>query len=661
VHPHGGHSVVFPRTPETLPHRFTWYAPEKELRFVSVLTDVTLWQWPLLFLALAAFAGPGLALAAWGLHVARRLDFTQEFIVGFALSLSLWAVLFSTLSLFDLTLPPAAGWLLALGGWGAYALAHFTRRRAPSLPLLLQDAGPLPTALLWLVVAATAAVSLWALQGVVVQPGSDGYHHTLIAQAIAAQGRLPDGLFPLTTLVTFTYHFGYHVFIAVIEWMTGISTVALTPILAQLLKAFAALAVAFLTEALGERRRGAVVAASVAGLISVFPAYYVNWGRNTQVTGLVILCVLLALVWLWCRARPAWSTAGLLVLLAVGLAFAHYRVTLMAAIGCAVIVLAASWQARWGWQDWRTRALHAAAMLGGALLLAFPWLWQVSANRSIGFSAAVSTPQATFFEISRLGALVLAYATNLPLLFILAPALAWGLWKRSIGVLVMLVWALLLYILSQPWLANQYMDTITVVQSLFVPGAVIIGLAAALFMEPAAARLPWRRWVVGGATVVLALLGANSIRSIVEPGAPYVLPADLAAVQWVRDHTPADALFMVNTFAFDFVPEYVIGSDAGGWLPVLAGRRVVTAPMTYPIERSAVEHYPAQIRRLAELSSDLATPAAVAELRRWGVTHVFVGARGGPIAVDLLRASNDYELLYEDGHTYIFRLREEAS
>jgi hypothetical protein len=116
---------------------------------------------------------------------------------------------------------------------------------------------------------------------------------------------------------------------------------------------------------------------------------------------------------------------------------------------------------------------------------------------------------------------------------------------------------------------------------------------------------------------------------------------------------------MVNTFTFDFVPEYVIGSDAGGWLPVLAERRVVTAPMTYPIERSAVENYPQQIRRLAELSGDLAAPAAIAELRRWGVTHVFVGTRGGPIAADELRASPDYELLYEDGHASVFRLRED--
>lgn len=626
---------------------------------MSVLSSVSVVQWLWLAVALALFSGPGLALVAWALRVERRLDFTQELIAGFAVSIALWACLFSTLTLFDLSLPRPFAWLAALAGWAGYAwLRRPQQTTQPPAPRLIGDRSILPTILLWSVLAATAAASLWALRGVVVQPGSDGYHHTLIAQAIAAQGRLPDGFAPLTPLLTFTYHFGYHSFVAVIEWMTGISTVALVPILAQLLKAAAALAVALLVEAMGERRSGGVVAAAVTGLICVFPAYYVNWGRNTQVTGLVLLAVLLALVWLWSRARPTVPTAGLLVLLAVGLAFVHYRVTLMAALGCLTIVIGRGWQARWGWAEWRRRLLHGAGMVGAALLLALPWLLHVRNNQGVGYPAVVPEPEATFFTIDRMGDLVLSYPTNIALLALLVLALAWGIWKRSFGVWVMLVWALLMVALSQPWAANEYMDTVSVVQSLFVPGAVIIGLAAVLFWE--VDRGPWRplHWLVGGVIGGLSLLGASSISRIVEPGAAYVLAQDMAAVRWVSEQTPEDALFMVNTYTFDFMPEYVIGSDAGGWLPVLAGRRVVTAPMTYPIERLSVENYPQQIRRLAELSSDLAGAEAVAELRRLGVTHVFIGQRGGPISPAQLLASPDYVLAFQDGDVYVFRLLE---
>lgn len=622
---------------------------------MTVLGDVPPQQWLLLGAALAAFCGPGLALAAWGLRLDRRLDFTQQVIAGFALSLSLWAVLFSIFGLFKLPLSPSAAWLLSLGGWLLFGF-QFGRGRDSGLAPLLQDRGPLLTALLWFTVAATAAVSLWAVRGVVVQPGSDGYHHTLIAQAIAEQGRLPDGFTPLTSVLTFTYHFGYHAFVAVMEWMTGISVVALAPIAAQVLKAGAALAAAFLAEALGGRRSAGVIAAAVAGLICVFPAYYVNWGRNPQLAGLLLVAVLLGVVWLWCLAQPRWQTAGVIAVLAVGLALAHYRVTLMAAIGCALVVGARGWQARWQWPAWRLRLVHAAGMVLGALLLAAPWLWRVWSNRHVGYSAAIAEPQASFFTLERLGALVLSYPTNWPLLLLGGMALTYGLWKRELGVWVMAAWALLLYVLSQPWAISQYMDTVTIIQSLFLPGAVVIGLAAALFMAKDSPDRQWRRWAVVGAAVVLSLVGGRAISRIVESGAPYVLPGDLPALRWVAENTPGDALFMVNTYTFDFAPQFVIGSDAGGWLPVLAKRRAVTAPMTFSIERNLYENYPARLQELALLGGDLTTPAALAALRAAGVTHVFVGQRGGPIQVDKLLASPAYALEFHAGADYVFRL-----
>lgn len=135
-----------------------------------------------------------------------------------------------------------------------------------------------------------------------------------------------------------------------------------------------------------------------------------------------------------------------------------------------------------------------------------------------------------------------------------------------------------------------------------------------------------------------------------------MLPADLAAAQWVNANTPDDAVFMVNTYTFDFAPQFIIGSDAGGWLPLLAKRRVVTAPMSFSIERNMYENYPQRLQQLAALGGDLTTPQAVAALRSAGVTHVFVGSRGGPIEVDKLLHSPIYELEYEREGDYVFRL-----
>jgi hypothetical protein len=105
------------------------------------------------------------------------------------------------------------------------------------------------------------------------------------------------------------------------------------------------------------------------------------------------------------------------------------------------------------------------------------------------------------------------------------------------------------------------------------------------------------------------------------------------------------------------MPDYVLGSDAGSWLPVLAGRSAVTAPMHYPVERNQWPDYEPRINALADLGGDLTTPAAIARLRAEGVTHIFIGARGGPIQADPLLASPAFELVYQDGPVYIFRLK----
>lgn len=620
----------------------------------DLLAVVTPIGWFRLALALVLFAGPGLVLGEL-LQVGRRLDRTQAVALAFPASLALWAVLLGLLQLVDLSLPAPAVWAWCGAGWLLFAWRRW-RARDANAERLLRDGSLAGSLLLWLVVAATAAVSLWALRGVVVQPGSDGYHHTLIAQAIATAGGLPDNLLPLTPLVSFTYHFGYHAFVAGINWLTDIPVVALVPLLAQLLKAAMALGVALLAEAMGRRRSGGIVAATVAGLIAVFPAYYVNWGRNTQLTGLLILAALLALLWLWATAKPSLATAGVVAVLAAGMALAHYRVALMAAIGCTLVAGGGALAARWPRREWGLRLRDLGVMGTGALLLVAPWAWHVVAAQQVGYPATVADPAPMFFRLERLGALVLEYPTNWPLLALLATALLWGAWRRDRSILLLAAWMLAMLLLSLPGGLGEYMDTITVVQSLFLPAAVIIGLAAGDFAATAGAYR-WRRWAVAAVTGVLALAGARSIAGIVETGAPYVLPADLPAVAWVRAHTPPGARFMVNTFRFDFLPDYVLGGDAGSWLPVLAERAAVTAPMTYAAERVRWPDYSTRINALADLGGNLATPEAVARLRQEGVTHVYLGARGGPLSLDALLASPDYELVYQHGPVAIFQLR----
>jgi hypothetical protein len=624
----------------------------------SVLTDLTAGEWATLLLTLLLLPGPGMALVAW-IGALRWGDLTQQLALASVFSVALLALALAGLQLLGIAVNGVAVAALLATGWALYGWRSYRGARVPA------DEPPFvatrrSTLLLWAVLAVSMIVQLAVVREVVVQPGSDGSHHTLIAQTIVARGGLPADLLPLTPLVSFTYHYVYHALVAVFGWLTGAPVVALVVIVTQLLKVGAAFTAALLAEVISGKRSAGIVTALLAGMVMVFPSYYVNWGRNTQLTGLFVLGGLMAVVWQWSHRRPQWSLVAAVAILAAGTVLAHYRVTLMAAIGCSLIVLAAIVARKWTRAEVKVRIGQLLAMPALTLLLLSPWLWHVWQSLQQGYPAPVGTPAATFYQIDRLGERVLNYPTNTLVLAAALLALGWGIWRRLPGVLVMALWLAVAYGLSMPWGAGQYMDTITVVTSAFLPVGVGIGVAAADFLTLAGAW-HWRRWVVATVLLAATLLGGRALFTVVEPDAAYVTPDDLAAAAWMREHVPEDALFMVNTFRFGFLPKFVVAADAGGWLPVLAQRAVVTAPMTYSVERTAAPGYVERIVALADLGNDLTSDRALAMLRSNGVTHVFIGARGGPIDPTLLLASPHFQLEYQQGSTYVFSVADPST
>jgi hypothetical protein len=116
-----------------------------------------------------------------------------------------------------------------------------------------------------------------------------------------------------------------------------------------------------------------------------------------------------------------------------------------------------------------------------------------------------------------------------------------------------------------------------------------------------------------------------------------VTPADIAAYAWIRQHTDADALFLVNGSP---IHEWsmIAGIDGGFWIPLLAGRPTTVPPMTYGSERCRVAGCDRDVAALYETlrnarlydtrpsKTDLTRPAAIAALRERGVDYVYLGA-----------------------------------
>jgi hypothetical protein len=137
---------------------------------------------------------------------------------------------------------------------------------------------------------------------------------------------------------------------------------------------------------------------------------------------------------------------------------------------------------------------------------------------------------------------------------------------------------------------------------------------------------------------------------------------------WIRENTPEDARFLINSF-FAYGGSVVVGSDGGWWLPVLAERANTVPPLNYGIEQGPGPESRKWVNALTQQLQDASMddPATLALLQQRGITHVYVGQQqgrvnyGGPDVLDpeaLLRSA-PFRLLYHQDRVWVFEVAQE--
>ncbi len=240
--------------------------------------------------------------------------------IWLGLSLSLIPIGFLWSSTIGLRLSPTA-LRLQLLGLALLALWLWLHRRAQPLPPV------------WLIISLGFVLGLTALtrwleiRDVVAPLWVDSLHHTLLVRIIGETGSIPTSLQPYLPVERLVYHWGYHTVIA--TWQAAANLPLLTAILwsGQILNALIALVMYALGAYMLRSPRAGLLAAGVAGLLSLMPAYYVTWGRYTQLTGLLLLPGLL-ITSLAFAERPtfSWRLGLITAILIAGLVLVHYRV-----------------------------------------------------------------------------------------------------------------------------------------------------------------------------------------------------------------------------------------------------------------------------------------------------------------------------------------------
>ena len=252
---------------------------------------------PLVVAASVLLFLPGYAAAAL-LLPAPRYRALERLLAAPALTLALLALL--TLWASVVGRPSGRPAAVALfGAAAAVVAAQAWRGRPRGAKWAPRDGGP---ALAYLGLFALAfALRLWSTRDVLPSLGADTYHHTLIAALIAARGGLPSSYEPYAPIHSFAYHFGFHSLVAWLHWWTGAGVGELVSLAGHLVNAAVALGVAFFVLRVLGNGVVAGLAAWLVALLCVFPAYFANWGRFTQASGLLLLPVAAAL---WLELLP---------------------------------------------------------------------------------------------------------------------------------------------------------------------------------------------------------------------------------------------------------------------------------------------------------------------------------------------------------------------
>jgi len=516
-----------------------------------------------------------------------------------------------------------------------------------------------PFLLLWsFVLLLTVAVRYLEIRDLVLPLWVDSVFHTSVTQLFLQQGGIPATYRPLMPVDHFVYHFGFHALAATFSWLTGLGVPRVLLGLGQALNALLILPVYVLVRHLSGRRLAGLIAMLIVGLVSLMPAYYVSWGRYTQLTGLALLPICMVATRQWLRTSDHHARhLALATLCVAGLLLTHYRVLVYYALFVlADLLVQTATHRQQSIRLWKRAAWLTAAVA----VLTAPWLVNLGRqmvlpllanSQGLASSATYNAFPWEFVWIRHNGSL----------LALAAGGAIWAVVRRNRAMLTVALWVGLVGLAANPnlvglrpiWLINNA----TAVISLFLPMAIFGGYLLADLLAVARRQIPPHsrpliQPAAGLAIVLVGFWGAWSLVDVVNPVTVMATADDQAALTWVRQNTPPDARFVINTRFWQ--DDVYTGSDGGYWLTPLTSRSALL-PMSHYIYGS-----PDYIRRVTELAKDVATVSSVDDagfletLRAEKVTHVYVGAKGGALTTAKLIASPHFRPVYHHGAAWVF-------
>lgn len=503
----------------------------------------------------------------------------------------------------------------------------------------------------FVVIGLIFAVRFWVIRTLVAPSYGDSVHHTFLAQLFLDHGGLFQSWLPYAPYASFSTHFGFSFHVALFSWLTGMESVNATLVVGQILNGLAIVGLYPLAKLIsGNSRWAGICALMLAGLFSPMPGFYVNWGRYAQLAGQVVLPTAL---WMVVKVLED-GTSGLfnfqnlrkLVLagaVLAGMVLNYFRMPLYYAAfvpGWLLMVGLARWKLQW--RQWGRVIIKLIVVGCVGIVFFLPWAITVSQNAVGEF---VEKGVATAFTWQDI---VAGYQIFREWSFFVPPGLAvlggigwlWAVFRRNGNVMAVGFWALLLSSLVAARIIRlpgaSLMQNFAVLIALYIPVAWVGGwLLGEMFRGVAGWVGRWGTAFVAGGVILGAGWGAVEQRKIMDPAFIMVTAQDMAAMDWIKQNTPPDAVFLVESYLI-LNGTSAVGADAGWWIPLLAGRANTMPPQYALLAEKPLE--PGYSQQVVELvaqveQAGLRAPETLALLCDWEITHAYIGQGQGLVGL----------------------------
>jgi hypothetical protein len=625
-----------------------------------------------------------------GLLISRLLRLRAPVAIQLALGLSFWPLLLLWSSTAGLEFSVWSA--RAVAGAIAFAAAIILLRQNPLRRTRYAERGTL--FVLAVIFALAIATRVSHVHDLVLPAWVDSIHHTAIIRMIVERGQLPDSYDPLIPQGVPYYHWGYHATVAFLVWLLGeLDPFAIAKVIlhfGQLLNALTVLFVYTAGRALFRSSRAGLIAATLAGLVSYFPAYYVSWGRYTHLTGVLLLLAFGPALWRLSLRRHVRELVPV-ALIASGLILVHVRIAFFAltfALCLALLVMIRS-----SLRAPRSSLLWWSSAALIALVLVSPWLWRLAQIEEVTGMIAPGELDSAWRTPADIRASHLWVPRNRELLALatggLTGLLGWPRQPIGLRLASVVLWLLVLVCAERtarkrravrsPWqsfallagwvgltalLLNldafgfpplQFASNTAAVISLFIPLS-LAGGGIAAWVLACLTPLRWLRALTATLVLGIAVAGAAGLRDVVNPGTILADARDLEALRWIRANTPPSARFGIR--AREWLNQSWVGIDGGYWISVLTDRGSTVPPALYQWaskpELVQQINFNAEYFSRTEMESDA---RIVWWLQRAGVTHLYFGPRPGEPSSNRFGKRTLGKLVYDRNGVRIVELR----